>query len=67
MRFKKIVKFTRCTYACNSLTNFEYQDLAMTGNGSYVCESAETCLEKLVKSHRVNLFSAGFFAVRQPP
>ena len=33
---KKIVKFTRCTYACNSFTNFEYQDHSMTGNGSYV-------------------------------
>ena len=56
------MKFTRWTYACNSFTNFEYQDHAMTGNGSYVN------LPKLAwKSHRVNLFSAGFFAVRQPP
>ena len=64
---EKLVKFTRCTYACNSFTNFVYQDHAMTGNGNYVCESAETCLIKLMKTHGVSLFSASFFAVRQPP
>ena len=34
--FKKIVKLTDHTSACNSLTNFEYEPHAMTGNGNYV-------------------------------
>ena len=33
---KKIVKLTDHTSACNSLTNFEYEPHAMTGNGNYV-------------------------------
>ena len=32
----------------------------MTGNGSYVNKSAETYLKKLIKSHHVNIFLAGF-------
>ena len=36
MRFKKFVKLTDYTYACNDLTSFEYEAHAMTGNGSYV-------------------------------
>ena len=32
MRFKKFVKLTGYTYACNTLTNFEYEVHAMTGN-----------------------------------
>jgi len=31
---KKSVKLTHHTYACNSLTNFEYEAQAVTGNGS---------------------------------
>ena len=30
--------------ACNSLTIYEYEAHAMTGNGRYVYESTETCL-----------------------
>ena len=48
-------------YSCNSLTklfNF-YVNCSITGNGSW-CESAETCLEKLVRSYQQSLFLAGF-------
>ena len=31
-----IICVTGYTYACNSLTNFEYGAHAMTGNGSYL-------------------------------
>ena len=50
IRFKKFVKLTNHTCACNDLTNFECEAEA-TGNGTYVN------LKKLVI---VNLFSAGF-------
>jgi len=30
------VKLTDCTYACNSLTDFEYEELEITGNGNNV-------------------------------
>ena len=52
------MKLTGYSYACNSLTNFESEvvTLIRDGNG----ESAETCKEKLVKSHQVNLFLEGF-------
>ena len=30
------MKLTGCTYACNSLTDFEYEELAITGNGNNV-------------------------------
>ena len=33
---QKFVKLTGYTYACNSLTNFEYEGHAMTGNGNHV-------------------------------
>ena len=33
---KKIVKSTHYSYACNSLTSFEYEGYVMTGNGNYV-------------------------------
>ena len=36
MRFKKFVKLTGYTYACNTLTNFEYEVHAMTGNVNQV-------------------------------
>ena len=47
---KKIVKITGYTYARISLTNFEYEARAMTGNGNN--------FDKFVKSLRVNLFLA---------
>ena len=36
MKFKKVVKLTGYTYACNSLTNFDYEGNSMTGNGNQV-------------------------------
>ena len=36
MRFKKFVKLTGYTYACNSLTNFEYEAHPMIGNGNHM-------------------------------
>ena len=33
---KKLRKLTNDTYACNSLTNFEYEWYVMTGNGNYM-------------------------------
>ena len=57
MRFKKFVKLTNHTCACNDLTNFECEAQA-TGNGSYV--KLQKHMEKLVKSPGVNLFSADF-------
>ena len=55
-KIEKFVKLTDHSYACNSLTNFEYEAHTITGNGN---QSAESCLEKLVKSHLVNLLLAG--------
>ena len=34
--FENFVKLSGHTCSCNDLTNFEYQVLAMTGNGNYV-------------------------------
>jgi hypothetical protein len=48
------VKSTGYVYACNNLTNFEYEANPMTGNGNSVKK------EKFVKSHQGNLFLAGF-------
>ena len=53
----KIIDFT---YACKSLTDFENEANEMTGNGNYLCEYAETCLEKVIKPLQVNLFLAVF-------
>ena len=36
MRLRKFVKLTGYTYACNSLTNFESEVRAKTGNGNQV-------------------------------
>ena len=36
MKLKKVVKLTGYTYACNSMTNFEYEAHSMTGNGNKV-------------------------------
>ena len=47
--------------ACNNLTNSESEVLAKTGNGSYENMPIHICIwKKLVKSHQVNLFLAGF-------
>ena len=62
-------------YACNSLTNFQYEVHAMTGNGSYVNLVKLACTKKVGKSLWVNLFSASFSqfeplcvaAARHPP
>ena len=35
-KFKKVVKSTGYTYACNSLTNFDYEGNSITGNGNQV-------------------------------
>ena len=35
-QIEKLVKLTGCTNACNSLTDFEYEELAITGNGNNV-------------------------------
>ena len=55
MRFLKIVKLTGYTYACNDLTNFEYQAQAMTGNGN--CMN----LLKLVKKNLLNHIKGTYF------
>jgi hypothetical protein len=49
-RYKKFVKLSDHTCACNDLTNFECEAQAI----------AETCMEKLVKSLWMNFFSAVF-------
>ena len=54
------MKSTGHTYACNNLTSFAYVAYAITGNGNYICKSAEIDLKKFVKSLQVNLFLAGF-------
>ena len=54
MKFKKFVKLTDHTYACNDLTNFEYVVHAMTGNGCYLnlkklaCKIREINLGKII-------------------
>ena len=53
-RFKKIVKLSDHTCACNDLTNFECE---ATGYGIYV--TAENCMKKLVKQLWASLFSVG--------
>ena len=60
---QKFVKLIDYTYACNSLTNFEYIILkvhAMTGNGNHMnrLKIAGFLGKKFVKSLRVNLFRA---------
>ena len=52
------MKLTDHTYACNSLTNFEYEAHAITGNGN---QNAESCFERLVKSHLDSERSFGGF------
>ena len=49
-------------YASNSLTNFEYEPHAIPE--TLLCEFVETCMGKLVKSHLVNPFLAGFRYVK---
>jgi hypothetical protein len=59
--FKKFVKLMVHTCACNDLTNFacSCNDLIRK-----LCEIAETYMEKLVKTHCVNLFSASFRVIQ---
>ena len=58
---KNFGKLTVLTYACNNLTNLEYEVHPFTGNGN-----EESGFEKTVKSQciklnsEVNLFLAGF-------
>ena len=56
---QKFMKLTDHACAYNYLTNFEYEGHAMTENRK-LRKSAETCIEKLMKSHQVDLFLAGF-------
>ena len=49
------MKLTDHVNVYNSLTNFEYEVIEMTGNGNYV-----NLLGKIVKSCHVNLFLADF-------
>ena len=41
--WKKIVKTTHYSYACNTLTNFEYEGCVMTGNGNNVTWQKFAC------------------------
>ena len=50
---------THHTYASNNLTNFECEEYAMTGNGSYM-NMKKLVLKKLVKPLLINLFPASF-------
>ena len=56
---QKLVKLIDVSNACNSLTKFciwsEWNDRKRK-----LCQSAETCLEKFMKSLQVNLFLADF-------
>ena len=51
------MKYTDHTHACISLTNFEYEE-SMQSTETDIILKLE--LEKIVKSHQENLFSAGF-------
>ena len=55
---EKSAKLTHHTYACSSLTNLEYEEYAINGNGR--SNQSKICLEKFEKSHKVNLFLACF-------
>ena len=46
---EKSAKLTHHTYACSSLTNFEYEEYAITGNGR--CNQSKFAWKKFVKSH----------------
>ena len=54
-QIEKLVKLIGCTYACNSLTDFEDEELAITGNGNNVNQ-----LTKFVKTHQMNQILGGF-------
>ena len=60
---KKLWNWPIILISANSLTHFWYESIAMTGNGNYV-NLLKTCVEKIVKSHQVNLFLAGFSLVK---
>ena len=51
-------------YACNSLTNFEYEVYAMTGNGNDL-NLLKRAWKKPVKSLQVNLFTCDAWFCRQ--
>ena len=57
MLVKKFVKLTDRTYACKSLTNFQFSAHNITGNGNYINLLK---IKKLVKPHKVNLNLVGF-------
>ena len=54
------MELTGYIYACNNLANIEYANAICKDRKQKLWESAETCLEKFVKSHQVNLFLVGF-------
>ena len=56
MRFKKFVKLTDHTCACNHLTNSESVCVLCYDRKRKLFEFAGICLEKFVKSHQVNLY-----------
>ena len=57
---EKSAKLTHHTCACSSLTNFEYEEYAITGNGRCI---RKICLEKFVKSHSEFIFG-GFLVIQ---
>ena len=62
IRFEKIVKLKDHSYVCKSLINFPYKTYTLNDWKRKLCLSAETCLEKNLWNHnlQVNLFSADF-------
>ena len=55
------MKLTGYNYACNSVTNFEYEVHPKNGNGNHThVNPLKLARKKFVKSHQVNLFLAGF-------
>ena len=59
-RTLKSAKLTHHTCACSSLTNFEYEEYVITGNGRCI---RKICLEKFVKSHSEFIFG-GFLVIQ---
>ena len=56
MYLKKIVELTGYTYAFNNLANIEYANAICKDRKQKLWESAETCMEKFVKSRLVRYF-----------
>ena len=61
MRLKQFVKLTGYTCAGNSLTNFEYEAHAMTGNGNHMNMYAKTYLLKTREITSSKLNFGGFY------